>query len=227
VIRVRDTGIGIEKDNLARIFDMFTQLGEGRGESAGGLGIGLPLTRSLVEMHRGTILAKSEGPGQGTEFAVRLPLADPAEREAPVSRDDPGDPRAGAPEPPSGGRVLLVDDYPDALEPMRVLLEFKGHRVRTAETGEEALEVAEEFRPDVIVLDIGLPGIDGYEVAQRIRGRPWGGDVLLLALTGWGQQKDRDRAREAGFDDHLVKPVDPDLLETLIRERVSPPDRNA
>ena len=215
VIRVRDTGIGITSENLARIFDLFAQVDGNRG-GTGGLGIGLSLVERLVELHGGTITAESDGLGTGSEFTIHLPLAEAAGKApAHPSRDgeEPGETEVEA----AGQQVLLVDDHPDALEPMRILLEFKGHRVRTAITGQEALDAAKEHHPEVIVLDIGLPDMDGYEVARRIRALPWGESVFLVALTGWGQAEDKRQAAEAGFDRHLTKPADPTTLEELIR----------
>jgi CheY-like chemotaxis protein len=184
----------------------------------GGLGIGLTLVKELVEMHGGTVVAHSDGPGTGSSFEVRLPLA-----AAPTSGPAPEGPRE---QRPSGGRtqrVLVVDDNRDAVESLAILLEMMGYEVRTAGDGLEAVTETQAFSPDVVLLDIGLPVLNGYEAAERIRALDGGGSVVLVALTGWGQEEDRRRSREAGFDHHLVKPVDPDALEALLR-RVVPGD---
>jgi PAS domain S-box-containing protein len=210
VVRVRDTGIGIARDMLPRIFDMFAQAGRPAGQGQSGLGIGLALVRALVDRHGGRVEARSEGADRGSEFIVRLPLvADPSA----LSTDD-------EPEPASRGqrRVLIVDDHPDAGLSLAMLLRLAGNETRAAHDGLTALEEAERFRPDVVLLDIGMPEIDGYETCRRLRERPWGGCVRVIALTGWGQEEDRARAREAGFDGHLVKPVDPGALMRLIAE---------
>lgn len=205
VVRVRDNGLGIPGGQLETIFEMFTQVPDHRVRTGGGgLGIGLSLSRQLVELHGGTIQAHSEGLGKGSEFTLRLPLAPAAAATAP---------RRTVPEEDSPGRrVLVVDDNVDAAESLRVMLELKGHDVRVAHDGAAALDAAERFGPEVVLLDIGLPRMDGYEVARRIRAMPGGEKLRLVALTGWGQEDDKRRAREAGFDEHLTKPVDSDLL---------------
>jgi CheY-like chemotaxis protein len=208
LIRVRDDGIGIPKDALSRIFEMFTQLPGSVERSQGGLGIGLTLVRRLVELHGGAVEALSEGAGRGSEFVVRLPLA-PAPEDP---RQRPGD--AGPPAP--GRRILVVDDNRDAAESLGMLLGMVGHEVRVAHDGLEACAAAEEFRPDVVLLDLGLPKLSGYEVARRLREAEGGSDVLLVALTGWGQEEDRRRTREAGFDHHLTKPVELEQLRRLL-----------
>ncbi|HYC47461.1 MAG TPA: ATP-binding protein [Burkholderiales bacterium] len=208
VVRVADTGFGISEDVLPRIFDMFTQADDTMRRSQGGLGVGLTLAKRLVEMHGGEISARSEGPGKGSEFIVRLPLAEqPAAAPAPATSG----PAVGA-----SRRVLIVDDNADSARSLEILLGLAGHIVRSAHDGAEALVAAAEFRPDVILLDIGLPEIDGYEVARRIRSEPWAGKTMLVALTGWGQDSDRERSRDAGFDHHLVKPADLGLLTSLL-----------
>lgn len=209
-IRVRDDGRGIPAGMLARIFDLFQQVDPSLDRSMGGLGIGLTLVRSLVELHGGSIEAASEGPGRGTEFLVRLPgLADaPAEEEARPA------PRPG-PEPASL-RVLLVEDNPAAAEGLRDLLSLWGHEVSFAPDGEAALQAVDGTPPDVVLLDLGLPGIDGFEVARRLRRRPGFESVLLVAVTGYGQERDRQRTQEAGFDLHLLKPVAPEELKRLL-----------
>jgi CheY-like chemotaxis protein len=177
----------------------------------GGLGIGLSLVQRLVAMHGGIISAHSDGPGRGSEFTVRLPLRPVDEGTNPASLPPP------ALRPPSSGkRILVVDDNRDAAASLALLLRILGNDIRTAHDGLEAVGVADAFRPDVVLLDIGLPGMNGYDAAQRIRQQPWGAGVIVIATTGWGQEADRDRSREAGFDEHLVKPVDPaDLIRLL------------
>jgi signal transduction histidine kinase len=215
VIRVRDDGIGIPADLLPRIFELFTQLDRRVGSSPGGLGIGLALVRRLLEMHGGSVSAHSEGAGRGAEFVITLPLltADfAAVRES-----------AAASEPPVSvrRRILIAEDNPDALESLAVLLKLCGHEVYGAANGTKALEAAAEHQPEILLLDIGMPLLDGYEVARRIRAQPWGKGMTLVALTGWGQESDRRRSQEAGFDSHLVKPLDLDKLTRLL-EAVPP-----
>jgi signal transduction histidine kinase/ActR/RegA family two-component response regulator len=207
VIRVRDTGIGIAVEELPRLFDMFTQVDSSLERTREGLGIGLTLVKTLVEMHGGTVEARSEGLGRGSEFVVRLPIL--AEASIPHPRETIRGPTVRR-------RVLIVDDNEDSAESLAMLLQLSGHETHVAHDGLEATEMAQCVRPDVILLDIGLPGLNGYQVCRRIREQPWGRDLTLVAVTGWGQQKDRQRAREAGFDTHIVKPVDhEDLLKLL------------
>jgi CheY-like chemotaxis protein len=211
VIRVRDSGIGIPAEMLSSVFDLFTQVDRALDRSQGGLGIGLTLVRRLVEMHAGTVQVSSPGPNQGSEFVVRLPAL--ADVHAPVvsTNGDGGHAPAKGP----GSRILVVDDNVDATDSLALLLGVSGHEVRTAYDGPAALEAAEAFDPAIVLLDIGLPGMDGYEVARRLRQLPGRDKVLLVALTGYGQEEDRRRSREAGFDHHLVKPVDPEVLLAL------------
>jgi signal transduction histidine kinase len=223
-ITVRDTGVGIVPEVLPCIFDLFTQLDRQTGRHQGGLGIGLALVRQLVQMHGGTVTAASEGPGKGSEFLIRLPLsiervpgdAQGAEPSAPPADDKPPQP-AKAPQ----RRILVADDNSDARESLATLLSLSGHEVYRAEDGSDALRAAERCRPDVALLDIGMPFANGYEVARQIRDQPWGRHMVLVALTGWGQESDRLRSREAGFDSHLTKPVDPQVLDDLLA-RVQP-----
>jgi two-component system CheB/CheR fusion protein len=208
VVTVRDNGRGIAADMLPRIFDLFTQASSGRAHPHGGLGIGLTLVRSLVELHAGTVTAHSAGLLRGSEFTVRLPLqASPADRvePTPVAR-----------EPSLTRRILVVDDNRDAADSLGVVLALHGMEARTAHDGYAALEALDEFRPSVILLDLGLPGIDGYEVAQRVRQHPHGRHATIIALTGWGQERDRRRSADVGMDHHLVKPVDIEALRQLL-----------
>ncbi len=211
VVRVADDGVGIPKDKLDAIFEMFTQVEQCSERSQGGLGIGLNLVRGLVEMHGGRVEAHSDGPGKGSEFIVRLPaLVSSGQR--PLRGDDgTGDPQRGA-----AYRILVVDDNTDGALTLAMMLRLMGHETRSAHDGQEALETAEAFRPDVILLDIGLPKLNGYQVARRIREQPWGAGVVLIAQTGWGHEEDKRRSKQAGFNFHMVKPVDPAALEKLL-----------
>jgi two-component system CheB/CheR fusion protein len=215
VLRVRDTGIGIEPEMLPRIFGMFVQVKDHKRHAQGGLGIGLGLVRRLVEMHGGSIAALSDGPGTGSEFVVRLPVL----TTMPVEE---GPPRTSGVRRDSGlvrRRILVVDDNVDAANSLaKYLTRLHGQDVRVAHDGPSALNEAEEFRPEVVVLDIGMPGMDGYEVARQLRSRPETQGASLVAMTGWGQEGDLRRSREAGFDRHLVKPVDPEDLLALLAE---------
>ena len=212
VVRVRDTGDGIPKELLPRIFEMFTQ-GERRlDRSQGGLGVGLTLARRLAELHGGSIDAHSDGPGLGSEFVVRLPALVPELSSAPLPRLE----SAEAPSLEGSTTVLLVEDNVDAAAMLFELLQMVGYKVHVAHDGPSGLELAARVQPDVVVLDIGLPGMDGYEVAQRLRRDPRTASGLIIALTGYGQESDRRRSRQAGFDHHLVKPVDIDELDRVI-----------
>jgi signal transduction histidine kinase len=213
-IRVRDNGIGIPPALLPRLFQLFTQVDAAAHRAQGGLGIGLALVRQLVQMHGGSVTAYSDGPGKGSEFLIRLPLRMQRPRELMQSTLTP---ESGLNGSKPGHRILLADDNRDALDSLATLLQCDGHEVHTAGDGAEALEVAAQCRPDVVLLDIGMPKLDGYEVARRIRAEPWGKSAVLIALTGWGQDEDRRRSREVGFDSHLVKPLDPDALSSLLQ----------
>jgi PAS domain S-box-containing protein len=210
VISVADNGIGIPPDALPQVFEMFTQVGRDRDRSQGGLGIGLALVRRLVELHGGSVRADSAGTGQGSVFTVRLPLASPAPACRPAA---PSAPQAQA---AAQLRVLVVDDNVDAAESLAELLDLAGHATRIAHDGEQALRTAHEFRPEVVFLDIGMPGRDGYEVAKALRGRPETQQAVLVALTGWGAKDDRARSRSAGFDHHLTKPAGMAAVEGLL-----------
>jgi signal transduction histidine kinase len=206
VVRVCDTGIGIPADMLPRVFEMFTQVGRSIDHSQGGLGIGLTLVRRLLEMHGGSVDAESAGTHQGSTFIVKLPLAEPVEAPAIV---------APYVTPPPARRILVVDDNTDAAETLSMLLELDGHTTRVAGDGESALTVAAAFRPDTVLLDIGMPGMNGYEAARKLRDAH-GPSLRIIALTGWGAEEDRRQAHEAGFDRHLVKPVDPAMLASAL-----------
>jgi PAS domain S-box-containing protein len=209
VVRVKDNGIGISAEMLPRVFDLFAQEGRSADRAAGGLGIGLTLVQRLTRMHGGDVQAASAGPGRGSEFTVRLPvlaaLAPPRSENVETTR------QAGP-----ALRILLVDDMADATDLLGLLLRMWGHEVQVAYTGPAGLEAAEAFRPDVVLLDIRLPGMSGYEVARHIRERARGKEPLLVAMTGYGQDADRRKAREAGFDHHLVKPIHPDAVQALL-----------
>jgi PAS domain S-box-containing protein len=215
VVTVSDTGIGIPADKLGTIFEMFTQVDGSLEQSQGGLGIGLTLVKRLVEMHGGTVEAQSAGEGRGSAFEIRLPALQ--------SMTDAATPAASDTRPTgSTHRILVVDDNTDSADSLAMLLELTGHEVYTAHDGHSAIDSAEQHRPDVILLDIGLPVLSGHEVCRRIRQQPWGQAMVLIALTGWGQDEDRRRSQEAGFDGHLVKPVDHTHLLTLLASLTEP-----
>lgn len=214
VVTVRDNGAGIPPDKLDSIFDMFMQIDRTSHQSQGGLGIGLTLVKRLVEMHGGSVEAKSEGEGMGSEFVVHLPiLSKPS-----VVLEGGSD---GAQEEPTQRRILIVDDNRDSADSLAMLLEITDNKTYMAHDGVEAVEAIEKYRPEVVLLDIGLPKLDGHEVCRRVREQPWGKDVVIIALTGWGQEDDRRKSEEAGFNGHLVKPVDYDQLLELLRELTS------
>jgi CheY-like chemotaxis protein len=205
VYRVRDNGIGIDAELLPRIFDLFSQADTALDRAEGGLGVGLAVVKGIVEMHMGSVAASSEGHGKGAEFTVRLPrIASPAGEQKSAARV------AGP--PPMPQRILVADDNSDLAESVAMLLRLEGHDVRIAHDGPAALELAKEFEPDAAMLDIGLPGLNGYELARELRARQNGRKLLLIAVTGYGQPEDRVRSRVAGFDSHLVKPLDPRTL---------------
>jgi PAS domain S-box-containing protein len=214
VVTVRDSGLGLSAEMLPKVFEMFVQDGKHSGHSQGGLGIGLGLSRSLVELHGGRISARSEGPGSGSEFEVRLPLL---MRESLESAGPNLNGRSPRRSPAPRRRVLVVDDNEHLARSLARLLErMHGQEVRVAHDGTSALELAEEFHPELILLDIGMPDMDGCELARRLRSQPEFAQTVLVALTGWGQAEDRRRSEEAGIDRHLVKPIDPDILGDLI-----------
>jgi len=211
VVRVRDNGMGIPAELLPNIFELFTQGSRSLDRSQGGLGLGLALVRRLIEMHGGRVEAQSAGTGSGAEFIVHLPRI----AAAPV-QDDSGAAGGESPSKSAGVRVLVVDDNVDSAESMALLLSLDGHDVRTAFDGPDALKVAAAFQPEAVLLDIGLPGMDGYEVAKQMRALPGLQKALMIAVTGYGQADDRARSKAAGFDHHLVKPVDPEILSALL-----------
>jgi signal transduction histidine kinase/PleD family two-component response regulator len=214
-VRVKDTGIGLAPDMLPRVFEPFVQVDQSLERAQGGLGIGLTLVRSLVEMHGGTVQAQSAGLGQGSEFVVRLPVLAPSAAAAarPVAATEPS--------PVRPLRVLLVDDHKDSAESLATVLRLQGQEVNLAHDGPSALAAAQAFRPEVVLLDIGLPGMDGYQVAQRLRERTDFQEIMLIALTGYGQEEDRRRSLAAGFNYHLVKPVDHELLGQILRDHAA------
>jgi signal transduction histidine kinase/ActR/RegA family two-component response regulator len=211
VVKVKDTGIGIPADELPRIFEMFTQANQSVRKSQGGLGIGLCLAKRLVVMHGGTISAHSDGPGQGSQFVVRVPV-----RDSLPSRETE---ETGFTQRVISGkkhRILVVDDNADTVFTLGTMLTKMGNEVQAANDGLQAVEAAQAWKPEVVILDIRMPKLNGYEAARRIRSQPWGKNVVLVAHTGWGQEEDRCHSEEAGFDYHLVKPVSPIALENLL-----------
>ena len=207
VVTVRDNGIGIAPAMLPRVFEMFTQL-RPNDSADGGLGLGLTIVERLVHMHDGTVEAHSKGEGQGSEFVVKLPC---------LRTPDAVETDASAPAPkPMARRILVVDDNHDSAFTLAMMLELMGHATETANDGLAALAAAERYRPDTILLDIGMPGLSGYDVARQLRQQPWAATITLIALTGWGQERDKQRSRDAGFDHHLVKPVEPAALQALL-----------
>jgi signal transduction histidine kinase/ActR/RegA family two-component response regulator len=210
-VRVRDNGVGIPADMLPRVFDLFMQVDRSIHKAQGGLGVGLSLVRTLLQLHGGTVEVSSDGPGQGSEFTVWLAIA--PKRES--SRND-GEEQGGSSAFPPLRRVLVVDDNVDAAQSLAMLLRIMGQDVRTAHNGNTALEVARSFRPEIAFLDIGLPGMSGHELARRIRDEPCCTGALLIALTGWGKDEDRRLSRAAGFDEHMTKPADHVVLTELL-----------
>ena len=211
VVAICDNGIGISADMMPRLFTMFSQADAALGRAQGGLGIGLSLVRGLVTLHGGSVEARSDGPGRGSEFIVRLPARALVEETSEIEVDTDA-PVAGA-----GLKILVVDDSRDAADTCATLLALSGHHVQTAYTGRRALELAESFRPHALLLDIGLPDFDGYQLAAKVRAAPWGRGIILIAVTGWGQEEDRRRSFEAGFDHHLTKPIAAETVESLLQ----------
>ena len=211
VVTIQDNGIGISADMMPRLFTLFSQAQTALGRAEGGLGIGLSLVRGVVTLHGGSVEARSDGLGTGSEFIVRLPIGAPPVKVADMETAEEN------PMPGAALRILVVDDNRDAADSCASLLELSGHHVQTAYTGRRALELAEAFRPHALLLDIGLPDFNGYELAAKIRALPWGRGVILIAVTGWGQEEDRARALEAGCDHHLTKPIAPETVESLLQ----------
>jgi two-component system CheB/CheR fusion protein len=216
VVNVKDTGLGIPSDKLASIFEMFTQIDRSLDRSQGGLGIGLTLVKRLVEMHGGSVEAYSDGQGLGSEFVVRLPML--------IEKPQTKTPEPTAEQTPAAAhRILIVDDNRDAATSLAMLLKMTGNETQTAHDGLAAVETAATFRPDVVLLDIGLPKLNGHDACRRIREQPWGKNMVLVALTGWGQDEDRRQSKDAGFDHHMVKPVDfADLMSLLAELKETP-----
>lgn len=221
-ISVKDNGIGIAGDMLTKIFEMFTQVDQSLTRGKGGLGIGLSLVRSLVELHAGKVDAFSDGLGHGAEFVVRLPLLAPAV----TPQTPPMLSAAPAPAAEGGYRILVVDDDHDTVLSLAMLLQMEGHRTAMAHGGKGAIEVGKRFHPQVVLLDLGLPEQSGFDIATQIRKEPWGKNLLLIAVTGWDQEADRRKSRAAGFDHHLVKPLDIEKLNDLLRQALSSEGRD-
>jgi signal transduction histidine kinase len=211
VVSVKDNGIGLEPARLSAVFEMFSQVESALSRSRGGLGIGLSLAQRLVQMHGGTVEARSAGLGQGSEFSVRLPLVGAVEQLQQTAPDSTASPVAGS-APSAALRILVADDNRDAADTMTMLLEVMGHSVRHVNDGEAAVQAAAEFNPQIVLLDIGMPKLNGYEACRRIRAQEGGAGMIIIAITGWGQPEDRLKSEDAGFDQHLVKPVDPTAL---------------
>ncbi|MBX9627177.1 MAG: PAS domain-containing protein [Gemmataceae bacterium] len=218
--RVSDTGIGIPPEKLAEVFEPFAQVETALDRAQGGLGIGLTIVRRLVELHGGTVSAHSDGPGRGSTFTVRLPCSSESGVRNAESEDQSTGPGLHSairnPQSATRRRVLVVDDNADAADSLALLVQMMGHEVRTARDGPRALAAAAEFRPELVLLDVGMPGMSGHEVAARLRGMPEARAATIVAVTGWGQDEDRRRTREAGFDHHVVKPIEPDALQDLL-----------
>jgi PAS domain S-box-containing protein len=210
-VRIIDNGIGIPREMLAKVFDMFMQVDNSLERTQGGLGIGLSLVKRLVQMHGGAVDVHSDGTGAGSEFIVRLPTV-----ANPVAIEQPRGAKLDAAAESTGRRILVVDDNQDSATSLAMILDLMGHETRTANDGMEAIEVADEFRPHAVLLDIGMPKLNGYEAARRMRAKDWGRQILLVALTGWGQETDRLRSSNAGFDAHLIKPVEVAEIERLL-----------
>jgi CheY-like chemotaxis protein len=211
VISVKDTGIGMPPDKLQHIFEVFAQLDVSLERTRGGLGLGLTLVKRLIELHGGTVEAKSEGLEKGSEFLIHLPAL-----EEPPEEPDSASSGSMRKVPFEALRVLVVDDNRAAADMLGTLFRLKGNPVHLAHDGEEALAAAEKFLPDVVLLDLGMPKLNGYDACRRMREQSWGKKIIIIALTGWGRDEDRQRTREAGFDHHLVKPVRPlHLLEVI------------
>ncbi|HKH49295.1 MAG TPA: ATP-binding protein, partial [Thermoanaerobaculia bacterium] len=222
-VAVRDNGQGIPPEVLPHIFEIFSQADHSLDRALGGLGVGLAVVRGLVEMHGGEVQAHSEGKGEGAELSMKLPLvSETARAVSPEGVRETAEPSPALALPEEHRRILVVEDNPDAAAMMREFLELAGHEVELAATGRDGLEAARQFHPEVVLCDLGLPGMNGYEVAEQLRRDPTTAAVKLIAVTGYGREEDRRRSREAGFDLHLTKPVDPvQLRKELQRPRAS------
>jgi CheY-like chemotaxis protein/anti-sigma regulatory factor (Ser/Thr protein kinase) len=213
IVTVRDTGIGIPAEDLTRIFDMFSQVDRSSERTIGGLGIGLALVKGMVEMHGGAVTVESSGADQGSTFTVTLPALDSEPQPL-----EPAVPEAAPTEAERKRRILVVDDNRDSALSMALMLKLLGNEVRTAHDGVQAVELAESFRPEVVLMDVGMPRLNGYEATRRIKEHQWGKKQIIVALTGWGQEGDRLQSQAAGCDGHLVKPVNLDDLQKLFTE---------
>jgi CheY-like chemotaxis protein len=211
VVTVKDNGIGISREMMSKVFTLFCQGASSSERSAGGLGVGLSLVRGLVTLHGGQVEAHSEGLNRGSQFTVRLPIGSGEPDSSEIHAK--GTSATGA----AGLKLIVLDDCPDSAETFAELLQASGHHVQTAYTGRQAFMLAETFHPHALLMDVGLPDVNGYELAQRIRATPWGRDALLIAVTGWGQETDRQRALDAGFDHHLIKPIAAETVESLLQ----------
>jgi signal transduction histidine kinase/ActR/RegA family two-component response regulator len=221
VITVRDTGVGFESAMAPVLFQMFSQADAGIDGAEDGLGIGLSLVKGLVQLHGGTIQAESPGKGRGSVFTIKLPRSVVVPSGMSTHSSQVSAPAPAPAEASSRARILIADDNRDAADSMGLLLELAGHDVAVAHSGNQALALGGQRHPDVVILDIGMPDLNGYEVARLIRQEKWGRDAFLLAVTGWGQAGDQEKARAAGFDRHLTKPVDPDVIEKLVNEFIA------
>jgi CheY-like chemotaxis protein/two-component sensor histidine kinase len=213
ILSVKDSGIGLDPTTIPGLFEMFSQVDSAIDRTEGGLGIGLALVKGLVALHGGSVEGISAGIGHGSEFAIRLPRALVVAQTTELAIPHRAEPAVLS----ARGKILVADDNRDAADTLAMLLEISGFEVLVAHTGEQALAKAGESIPDAVILDIGMPDMTGYEVARRIRAEPWGKSVFLLAITGWGQEEDKERAMAAGFDQHMTKPVDPDSVEQRLR----------
>jgi CheY-like chemotaxis protein len=211
MVSVKDTGMGIPAEKLPHLFEMFFQVDRTLERAQGGLGIGLSLVRRLVELHGGRVEARSEGNGKGSEFVVHLPVL-MEQPTPPIAQEHRDNGKAKS----IARRILVVDDNRDSADSLAMLLRLTGNEVQTAYDGIVGVEAAERFKPQVVLFDIGMPKLNGYDACRRIRREAWGKSLVLIAMTGWGQDEDRRRTLEAGFDAHMVKPVDPTALDRLI-----------
>jgi CheY-like chemotaxis protein/two-component sensor histidine kinase len=210
-VSIIDNGTGIPRDMLAKVFDLFVQVDNSLERTTGGLGVGLTIAKKLVELHGGSIEAQSEGPGMGSSFVVRLPIVLQLVNAQSASEDRSADLQ-------SDRRVLVADDNEDSAQSLAMMLKMMGSETKTAHDGVEALEVGAAFEPHLVLLDIGMPRMNGYDTARRMRQESWGGSAMLVAMTGWGRDIDKRRSQEAGFDEHLVKPIEMEALEMILKK---------